>query len=127
MPPQLILVCLVTIGLPIARLVSEFQPRRWLRIVLGLLSLSVCLLVAITTTTLYHTFNYNAWYGTASAKLLETIIAEMESGHTERLLPALKDLRSNFYPTYENRANYDGLVDQFAVRIETEVGGDQSE
>ena len=56
-------------------------------------------------------------YGTASASLIDTIIAEIEEGHTNELLPALRHLRSEFYPTYENRAYYDHLVEQFVKQV----------
>lgn len=116
-PPQALLILLLALGLPIAWIWSEFQPRRWLRLLLGSLSLIVCALLAVAVGSLDR-MNSNAWYGTASAKLLETTIAELEAGRSEQLLPALRTLHENFYPTYQGRAHYDELIERFQRDIE---------
>lgn len=102
--------------LMVAWLLSEFQPRRWPRILLGSLSLAMCVFLALGLRVLER-FNYNAWYGTASAELIDTTISEFEGGRTDRLVPALRELRGEFYPTYENRAHYDQLVEQFVRQV----------
>jgi len=114
--PLVIVTLLLAIALPVAWLASEFQSRRWLRIVLGLLSLSLSVSIALAVGVLQE-LNYNSWYGIASAKLLDTTIAEIESGREDQLLTSLRKLRGEFYPTYENRANYDKLVDEFAKQV----------
>ncbi len=118
MPPQVIIVFVLAIGLPIAWFVSEYQQRRWLRIVLGILSLTMSVFLAFAFNVMQR-FQYNSDYGFASAKLMDTTIAELEANRTEKLLPALRDLRSRFYPTYENRAYYDQLVDEFVAQFNT--------
>lgn len=62
--------------------------------------------------------NYNAWYGAASQRLIDSAVAEIESGNSERLLPELKRLQMEFHPTYENRARYDQLIDEFVTRLD---------
>lgn len=116
MPPQLILAFILAAALPLTWLASEFQPRRWLRILLGLLSLVMVGVVALAFV-IGERFNYNAWYGFASAELIDTTIAEIEGGRTEKLLPALRSLREEFRPTYEYRAHYDSLVEQFVNQV----------
>jgi hypothetical protein len=116
MPPQLLVLFVLAVGLPLGWLASEFQPRRWLRILLGILALTMSVFLALGFS-LLERFNYNAWYGAASATLIDTTIAEIEDGRTDQLLPALRHLRGEFYPTYMNRAHYDQLVNQFAEQI----------
>lgn len=61
--------------------------------------------------------NYNSHYGSASADLIETVIVNLEGGNTDNLLRELKSLKAQFQPTYENRADYDGLVNGFVSRM----------
>jgi len=118
LPPQVVLIIVIAIALPIGWLISEFQSRRWPRIVLGCLSLMMCVFLA-SVFALVERFGYNAWYGTASAQLLDTTIAELEAGRADQLLPHLRELRGKFSPTYENRAHYDQLVEEFAAALPT--------
>lgn len=116
MPPQLILTFVLAVALPLAWLASEFQPRRWLRILLGTLALSLTLFLVITFSILER-LNYNAWYGHATAEFIDTTIQEIEGGRTEQLLPALRKLREDFNPTYETRDHYDQRVTQFVKQV----------
>jgi len=110
------LILSLTIALPLAWLFSEFQARRWVRIVAGVAALSMSFLVAAGVGSLEH-FNANAWYGGASKNLIDTTIEEIERGETERLLKELKILQEEFQPTYENRARYDKLIEKFMSRL----------
>ena len=114
MPPQFWLTLVVV--LPIAWLISEFQPHRWLRIATGLgtIAMSYFLAAAIGS---FERFNSNAWYGEASWNLIDTTIEEIERGETERLVKELRTLQEQFVPTYENRARYDELVQEFLTRL----------
>jgi hypothetical protein len=53
----------------------------------------------------------------ASARLIETVITNLEAGNEDALLPELKRLKEVYCPTYENRANYDKLVTDFVERL----------
>jgi cytochrome c biogenesis protein CcdA len=110
------LILLLAVALPIAWIVSEFQDRRWLRITAGCAAIAMSFLVAAGVGSLER-FNSNAWYGFASKKLIDTTVEQVERGDTERLLRELKTLQEQFQPTYENRARYDQLVDDFVTRI----------
>jgi hypothetical protein len=61
--------------------------------------------------------NYNANYGAASASLIETVIGNVECGNEAALLRELKQLQKQYHPTYENRANYDQLVQDFVDQM----------
>lgn len=115
-PPQALLILLLAIGLPICWVWSEYQERRWLRLLFGALSLIMCALIAVAVGSMDR-LNSNAWYGTASAKLLETTIVEIEAGRTETLLAALRKLRGEFYPTYQGTAHYDQLIERFQAEV----------
>ncbi len=110
------LILLLTIVLPIAWLASEFQDRRWIRVAAGCAALATSSLVAVGVGSLEH-LNANAWYGGASKNLIDTTIEEIELGETERLLKELKILQEQFQPTYENRARYDKLIEEFMLRL----------
>lgn len=118
MPDQLFLLFLLVVFLPCCWLLSEFQNRRWVRILLGVASLSLSFFIA-TVIGFLQQLNYNSSYGFASAKLLDSTISELEANRADRLLPALRTLRKEFQPTYENRAQYDQLIDKFADQLAT--------
>ena len=118
MPSELLVFAtfVLTIGLPIAWLVSEFQSRRWLRIALGSGVLAMCFGVAFIAGSLDR-FNSNAWYGHASLTLVETTVKQLETGKSTDVIQILKWLQSKFQPTYENRAGYDQLVNEYVERF----------
>ena len=99
------------IAVPIGWFASEFQPRRWLRLILGVLSILMALCVAVFLNVLDR-FQYNADYGFASKELIDAAVLELEAGNRDRVLRSLKDLQGRFKPTYENRANYTTLVNE---------------
>jgi hypothetical protein len=109
---------LIAIGLLLAWLVSEFYPYRGVRILLALGLLMFTTFVTCVGTNLWSRFNYNAWYGQASADLIDTTIAEIEAGRSQALLPRLKELRKSFWPTYEHRDHYDEKVAQFVKQVQ---------
>src|SRR4051812_42704454 len=102
-------VLILTIVMPIAWFASEFQDRRWLRLMLGTAAVLLSFGVAFLVGSLQR-LNYNAWYGGATKGLIDTTISQLEAGHMDRVLLSLKDLQSKYEPTYENRAHYDTLV-----------------
>ncbi len=109
---------LLVAAAPIAWFASEFQDRRWLRLTLGtiaiLLSFAVAFLVGMA-----ERFNSNAWFGAASATLIQATIEEMEAGREERVLRAFKELQQSYRPTYENRGRYDVLVEAAVARMQS--------
>lgn len=111
------LILLVAIALPIAWLVSEFQPRRWVRVVLGISAIVVSCGVTFLATTVITRFNYNSYYGFSNKQLIDTTIIEIEAGRTDVVVAELKQLQSEFHPTYEYKAHYDELVEQAASRM----------
>lgn len=100
LPLPVVMTLVLAVLLPVGWLVSEFQSRRWLRILCGVLSLGVCGFLAVAFGTLER-LNYNAWYGTASAELIEATVAGIEAGKSKEVVAGLKGLRSDFYPTYQ--------------------------
>lgn len=115
MPAILILIAL---GLSLGWLVSEFYPYRGVRILLALGLLTFATVVSCVGTDLLSRLQYNAWYGFASADLIDITIAEIEAGRSEAILPRLKELRASFDPTYETRDHYDEKVAQFVKQVQ---------
>jgi uncharacterized membrane protein YcjF (UPF0283 family) len=112
-----LLVLLSVVITPITWFVSEFQERRWLRLVLGTSAILLCFGVAFLVGSLER-FNSNAWFGLASKELIDTTITELEAGHNDRVLQSLKGLQGQYAPTYENRARYDHLIEQAVKQMQ---------
>src|SRR4051794_20313355 len=111
-------VLILVVVLPFAWLTSEFQHRRWLRVILGTSAILLSFGVAYLVGSLAR-LNYNAWYGGATKELIDTTIGELEAGNTDLVLSSLKRLQANYRPTYESRANYDELVSEIAAEMRT--------
>jgi hypothetical protein len=110
------LVLFTIIAIPCIWFASEFQSRRWLRLALGVAALLCCFGVAALFG-MAERFNSNAWYGTASSRLIDTTVSAIEQGRSKEVVVELKRLREQYKPTYENRARYDTLVDEFVRRV----------
>ena len=116
--PIVIIVFIAVIGLPIGWLVSEFRGSRGLRLTLGCLALLMSFGVAFIVGSLDR-FNSNAWFTSASKQLIDASISELEAGHTDHVLDALRQLQTEFHPTYENRGRYDKHVEQAVSRMKS--------
>jgi hypothetical protein len=114
---MLVLILVLTITFPVLWLVSEFQERKWLRIVLGCAAISMSFLVAAGVGMLER-LNFNAWYGYASQQLIETTLQELKADNKSGVEKNLAWLHARYHPTYENRANYDDLVAEYVSRFE---------
>ena len=116
--PIAIILLIAVIGLPIGWFVSEFRGGRGLRLTLGCLALLMSFGVAFIVGSLER-LNSNAWFTGASEQLIDASISELEAGHTDRVLDTLRQLQSEFHPTYENRGRYDKLVEQAVSRMKS--------
>jgi hypothetical protein len=105
------LAMLVAIGLPLCWLGSEFGQSRTLRILLGITAIVSSVGVTYTAASIGFTFNYNAWYGSATSDLIHAVVEATEAGRSEKVLKVLRQLDRDFNPTYENRANYRDLAE----------------
>lgn len=110
------LLIVLLILVPIGWLISESQPRVWVRVTMGVVTIAMSYFVAFVVGS-FQQLNYNSWYGSTSAGLIETVIANLEAGNEDALLRELKRLKEEYRPTYENRANYDKLVNAFVERL----------
>jgi glucan phosphoethanolaminetransferase (alkaline phosphatase superfamily) len=124
-PFLLVTICFV-IGCPIAWLASEFQERRWPRILLGIAAIASCFGVAALVGAL-EMWNANAWYGNATKELMDTTVAELEAGNQTSVLASLKELQRRFEPSYENRAEYDKIVETAVQRMKSANRQDRRE
>ena len=88
-----------------------------LRTALVVLLLGVACTSVWAITYIGLTFNYNAWYGYATSRLIETSIREIEDGNLERVLKVWRGLARQYQSTYEDRARYDELVSEATQRI----------
>jgi hypothetical protein len=109
-------IVMLAIGVPIAWFASEFQGRRWLRLVLGSFAILLSLGAAAVVGSLER-FNSNAWFGNASKNLVDATIAELEAGNRDGVLRSMKTLQKKYSPTYENRARYDVLIEETVTQM----------
>jgi len=118
MTPVLFVTLCFVIGCPIAWLACEFQERRWPRILFGIAAIASSFGVAALVGAL-EMWNANAWYGNATKELVDTTIAELEVENQTSVLASLKELQRRFEPSYENRAEYDKLVEAAVQRMKS--------
>lgn len=105
-------VLLFVVVLPIAWLISEFSTNRPLRVVLGLSAIAMSFGVAWIVGSLER-LQSNSYFAGATKDLIQNTIVELEKGNHSAVLQGLKDLRSDFEPTYETRDDYDVLVNRY--------------
>ncbi len=110
MHPLAFVVVLLVMTLPLLDIVGEAKRLRYLRVGAVVLLLPICVFVAWAVGMLQQ-FNYNARYGFASQELIAVTVQQLEAGNADHVLECLKALDEQFSPTYENRANYDNLVE----------------
>jgi len=91
---------------PIYWFASEYQNRRWLRLVLGCLAILVSFGIGANV----ERFNSNSWFGNASKELVDATVSELEAGNKDGVLRSLRTLQQKYSPTYEHRARYNDLV-----------------
>ena len=82
---HIVVILFLCVALPIAWLASEFQPRRWIRIALGLCAIGMFYAVAFAVGTFEH-WNVNSCYGFASKELIDTTVLELEAGNAEKVI-----------------------------------------
>jgi hypothetical protein len=111
-----LLIGMLAIGVPIAWFASEFQGRRWLRLVLGSFDILLSFGVAAAVGSLER-FNSNVWFGNASKNLVDATVAELEAGNRDGVLRSLKTLQQKYSPTYENRSRYDTLIEETVTQM----------
>jgi hypothetical protein len=114
--PVNVIVLFLVVALPVAWLLAEFRWSRKVRIGLGIAAILMSFGVA-SLVGLLERLNSNAWFGYASKELIDTTVAELDAGHTERVLHTFRQLQSQYAPTYENRARYDKLVEQAVTEM----------
>lgn len=118
---MIFLIAAIIILLPIAWLLAEFHGSLPSRITLGALSILVLAICAWVLSDVLNGFQYNAWYGGATGELIDTSVEEIEDGNADRVLKVWRSLDRQYQPTYENRANYDELVEDATQRIRGEI------
>ncbi|MEQ8210604.1 MAG: hypothetical protein RH917_12310 [Lacipirellulaceae bacterium] len=103
-------------ALPISWFYSEFQERRSIRIILGILAILMCFGVAWVSG-IFRYMDANAYFGAASKDLIQNTIVELESGNTDRVISELKKLRSRFEPSYETKDDFDKKVAEYVQAV----------
>lgn len=103
LPALLILVLII--GFPIGWLISEFRSGRPLRITLGILTIS-CSFGVAAIVGMFSELNYNAWYGNATHKLINTMVVEIRDGNEDRVMKVLRGLNNQYSPSYEKNPDY---------------------
>lgn len=120
MSPLVSLFLAVMVASPVAWLMSEFRGSRFLRVSLGLLALAALTSGVWVVNSVLTTFNYNAWYGSATGDLIRTSLRQMEDGRSDRVLTVWRGLDRQYQPGYESRARYRELVEEATRSMRSE-------
>ena len=112
----MIVAMVLVILFPVAWLLSEFQTRLWLRLLLG--GCTICASYGLFYIVgELERLKYNSWYGMATQALIHAEIEAIDADQVALVAAELKRLQNEFEPTYENRADYDRLAAEAAKRI----------
>ena len=112
---------LFAMALLLGWLLSEFQPRRWLRIVLGSACLGLGVLLAYGIGELLQGFRDNIAFCTATADLVDTTIAQLEKHRCDQTLAELRHFRQKCELNYETHPQkFAEGVREFKKRITAE-------
>ncbi|HJN07423.1 MAG TPA: hypothetical protein QF564_01940 [Pirellulaceae bacterium] len=115
MDPTIVALFLV-VALPLGWFASEFRDNRGLRILLGILAIAMSFFVAFVVGSLDR-LQSNIYFSEATKDLIQNTIIELENGKSDEVIAGLRELRTDFRPTYETRDDYDILVDKYIHSI----------
>jgi hypothetical protein len=116
--PLLIWIVAIAVILAILWVASEFQPRVWLRIVLGGLCLGLAVPTGFVAGEILQRFDDNARYGAATSELVDATIRQLGAGHADRVVVELRHFRDQYQPSYEtNVVRYEDQVGEFKSRL----------
>ena len=119
------LLLLIVAIMPIAWLVSEIKnSKKSVRCTLGILAILSCFGVAFLAAQLVR-LNYNIWYSSATAELLDSTINQLENKETKFVIKELKTLRSKMRVSYQFKGNYNELAADTAKKMITYKNGDK--
>jgi hypothetical protein len=111
MNPIFAISLLLTVTLPIAWLVADFKAKPILRRVLGIFAILWSFGIALLVGNLQF-FNANSFFSSATKDLLSSSVEQLKSGKTQSVLAAWEKANSEFNATYENRSQYQQIVDE---------------
>lgn len=89
-------------ALPIAWLASEFQSRRWIRILLGVGAISIVGLVAYGWAAVLTAFTSNVNYSETTKSLVVAVDDGLTSQDSERVRNELRRFAKDYQPSYES-------------------------
>ncbi len=75
---------------------------------------------------LLQRLQYNADYGFSSKELFEQTVISLKNGKTDEVLKEYEKLLEVYSPTYENRANFDEVVNAAAESLKVEALNDET-
>jgi hypothetical protein len=86
----------------------------------GALASAVAIGFAIVT---YHSIvneiEANSYFGFESKRLIEETIQALRDGKSTEVLEHLEAFNAQYQPSYENRANYDTLITEYAENLKS--------
>ena len=117
--------------LPLAWLISEFYPRRWLRVLLGLMAMvMVGVFVQDVVTKAERIMDYkiraevarkvNAEDGAAMSDLISATVNQMESGNGRLVIGELRRLQET-YRSSDNHTRYSALMSETTARLKPKM------
>ena len=114
-------VLVVVLALPVSWVIAELYDKRWLRLLLGILTMGETLCVAYYVGSRTERFRANQWFGTLNRTLIDATVAAFENEHGDWVFAGLTRLQDKYRPTERDRSSYDALVSE-AVAVMTPEG-----
>ena len=106
---RIVILLIITALLPVAWFIAEYRAKPVIRRTLGVVALLWSFGVASLIGAL-RDFSANSYFTAASKELIEVSVAHLKAGNTEVVIRELEKANEAFFPTYENRARYEGIV-----------------
>jgi hypothetical protein len=112
------LLIVLTLVMPLAWFVSEFQRHVSLRVFLGACSLIWVWFFSYAIGGMLATFKDNVEFGDASKRYALVVVEELDKGRVAEVTRELRSFSKTYDPTYENYPRYSEVIDELIGRLQ---------
>ncbi|MEN8848063.1 MAG: hypothetical protein ABF377_08335 [Akkermansiaceae bacterium] len=120
MSPLALFILALVVLFPIGWIIGESKNKPMVRRVCGIGAFVFALLVGVIVGLLQR-LQYNADYSFSSKELFEQTVLSLKNEKTDEVLKQYEKLSEVYSPTYENRANFDEVVNAAAESLKKEA------
>jgi len=95
---------------------TAFAQKKSVRVISGLAAFVWACLMFVAASWA-ESLNYNSWYSSAAAKMLDACIGGIEQGRQEAVLTEMRRMTNELHVTYERRGNFKELAERAAKNL----------